>query len=308
MQKIIPNLWFDTNAEEAVAFYTSIFKGGKTHAVTHYGEAGHEVHGMDAGSVLTIDFEIEGFKIIALNGGPHFKFTPALSFMVNFDPSRDPDARERIDDVWERLADGGEALMPIGEYPFSKRYGWIQDKFGVSWQLILTNPEGEERPVIIPSMLFVGEVAGKAEEAINFYTSIFKDTKVGTIVRREAGDEYEKAGSLLFGDCMLEGQWFSLMDSAHPAHSFGFNEALSLMVLCKNQAEIDYYWDKLSAVREAEQCGWLKDQFGVSWQVAPEGMEKLLNDPDRAKADRVMSAMMQMKKIDIAALEAAANG
>ncbi len=308
MQKITPNLWFDTNAEEAVAFYSKVFRGGTTHATTYYPDVGKEIHGMDPGTVLTVDFEIEGYRLLALNGGPVFTFTPAISFMVNFDPSREPDARERLDDVWEALADGGEALMPLDEYPFSKRYGWVKDKYGVSWQLVLTDPEGEPRPTIVPSMLFVGDVAGKAEEAINFYTSIFKDAKIGTLARRPAGMEPEKEGSLLFGDFMLEGQWFSAMDSALKEHRFTFNEAISLLVTCKDQEEIDYFWERLSAVKESEQCGWLKDKYGVSWQIAPEGMAALLHNPDKERANRAMAAMLKMKKINIAELEAAANG
>jgi predicted 3-demethylubiquinone-9 3-methyltransferase (glyoxalase superfamily) len=104
--------------------------------------------------------------------------------MVNFDPllfdpspSREKDAGEKIDEVWEKLSDGGTVLMPIGQYPFSEWYGWIQDKYGLSWQLILTNAEGDARPPIVPFMLFVGENCGKAEEAIKFYLSVFRNSK-----------------------------------------------------------------------------------------------------------------------------------
>jgi len=311
MQKITPNLWFDKNAEEAAAFYTSAFPKGKVGTKTYYPEAGKEIHGMDAGTLLTVDFEIDGYKFLALNGGPVFTFTPALSFMVNFDPSRDPEAREDLDDVWEALAEDGSVLMPLQEYPFSKRYGWIKDKYGVTWQLILTNPEGEPRPYIIPSFMFAGAISGRAEEAINFYTSIFKDTKQGNLTRY-SGDpalnpQGMKEGTLMFGDFMLAGQWFAAMDSGQ-GHDFTYNEAISLIVTCKDQEEIDYYWEKLSASPESEQCGWLKDQFGISWQITPEGMEAMLNDPDKERANRAMAAMLKMKKIIIADLEAAADG
>jgi predicted 3-demethylubiquinone-9 3-methyltransferase (glyoxalase superfamily) len=305
-QKITPSLWFAHNAEEAVTFYSSVFRNGKVNATTRYPDAGKEIHGMEPGSVLTIDWEIEGHRFIAMNAGPVFTFTPAISFMVNFDPSQDGDARERIDDVWEQLALGGEVLMAIGEYPFSKRYGWIKDKFGVSWQLILTNPEGEPRPRIIPTLMYAGDVAGKAEEAIGLYTKVFKDASVGMMARYPAGSEPDKEGTLMFADFRLEGQWFAAMDSAR-AHDFTFNEAISLMIECDSQEEIDHYW-QLSAVKEAEQCGWLKDAFGVSWQVAPRGMDAMLNDPDKEKANRAMGAMMQMKKIDMDAIKAAYEG
>jgi len=300
-------LWFDTNAEEAVSFYTSIFRMGKTHEVTRYPDAGKEIHGMEAGTVLTVDFEIEGCRFLALNGGPVFTFTPAISFMVNFDPSRESDAEGRLEEVWEKLEEGGKILMPLQAYPFSEKYGWIQDKYGVSWQLILTDPKGEERPVIIPSLMYVGDVAGKAREAIDLYTSVFKNSKVGQLAPYPAGMEPNKEGTLMFGDFMLEKQWFAAMDSAN-AHQFDFNEAISLLIQCEDQEEIDHYWEKLSAVKEAEQCGWLKDKFGVSWQVSPLGMGAMLNDPDQEKSKRAMNAMFSMKKIDIVALKAAFNG
>ncbi len=307
MQKITPHLWFNTEAEEAVQFYTSLFNNGAVLSSTRYTETGKEVHGMEPGTVLTVEFEIEGYKMLALNGGPHFKITPAISFMVNFDPSREEAAEERLAAVWEKLSDGGTVLMPLDAYPFSKKYGWIQDRYGVTWQLILTDPDGEERPVIIPSLMFAGEVCGKAEEAIELYTSVFKDSKKGVLARYGKENAPDKEGTIMFGDYMLEGQWFAAMDSAQ-AHDFTFNEGVSLVVACATQEEIDYYWGRLSAHPEAEQCGWLKDTFGVSWQIVPEGMDKILNDPDTEKANRAMAAIFQMKKIDINALQKAMEG
>jgi predicted 3-demethylubiquinone-9 3-methyltransferase (glyoxalase superfamily) len=160
MQKITPNLWFDTQAEEAVKFYTSIFKNSKVGATSHYDEASAKASGQPVGGVLTIEFQLEGQDFLALNGGPIFKF----------------------------------------------------------------------------------------------------------------------------------------------------NEAISFAVSCKDQAEVDYYWEKLSAVPESEQCGWLKDKFGLSWQIVPDRLAELLNDPDKAKASRAMNAMLSMKKLDIAELEKAAQG
>ena len=256
---------------------------------------------------MTVPFELDGQEFTALNGGPIFRFNPSISFIVNFDPSRDQQARENIDRVWEKLSEGGEALMPLQEYPFSKRFGWVQDKYGVSWQLILSNPEGEERPFIVPSMMFVGALAGKAEEAINFYLSVFKDSKMGAIARHGAGQEPDKEGTVMFADYMLLGQWFAATDSAHE-HHFAFNEAVSFLVSCDTQEETDYYWEKLSADPEAEQCGWLKDKYGISWQIVPRVLGELLGDPDPEKSARVMQAMLQMKKIEIAGLQKAYEG
>lgn len=301
MQKITPNLWFDKEAREAADFYVSVF--GNNSNVKNI----TTLHDTPSGDTDVVTFNLWGYEFQAISAGPLFKFNPAISFMINFDPSQDKDAKTRIDEVWARLSKGGKALMPIDKYPFSERYGWLEDKYGLSWQLILTNPEGEQRPLVIPSMLFVGDVCGKAEEATDFYLSIFKDAKRGAIARYGAGQEPDKEGTVMFTDFKLEGQWFVAMDSAH-MHEFGFNEAVSLAVKCDTQEEIDYYWERLSAVAEAEQCGWLKDKYGVSWQVVPSGMDAMMRGGDRARIDRVTQAFLKMKKLDIAELERAAEG
>jgi predicted 3-demethylubiquinone-9 3-methyltransferase (glyoxalase superfamily) len=249
-----------------------------------------------------------------MSAGLLFKFNPSVSFIVNFDPlrfgsspSREADARAKLDETWGKLSEGGTALMPIGEYPFSKRYGWIQDRYGLSWQLILTDPKGDPRPPIVPSMLFVGKSCGKAEEAINFYLSVFESSRKGTLLRHGAGREPDREGTILFADFMIENQWFAAMDSAH-AHDFAFNEAISFMVHCRDQMEIDAYWKKLSAVPEAEQCGWLKDRYGVSWQVTPAAMHEMLQNGSKAQVARVTQALLQMKKFDLAVLQSAYEG
>jgi predicted 3-demethylubiquinone-9 3-methyltransferase (glyoxalase superfamily) len=303
-QKIVPCLWFDNNTEEAMRFYVSVFKkNSKIHLIKRY-EKGMQTPGIEQmeGKVLTGIFELWGHRFMALDGGPIFKLNPSISFMVNFDPLQDEDAKERIDEVWKRLSEDGKVLMPIQEYPFSKRYGWVEDKYGVSWQLILTDPEGDERPLIIPSLLFVREKSGKAKSARDFYLSIFKNSKEGSIAYFETDNEMgQKKGDIMFSDFKLEGQWFAAMDGGDP-HDFDFNEALSFEVTCENQEEVDYYWEKLTTSPEFEQCGWLKDKYGVSWQIVPKRLGELLeDDPD----NKVLNAMLGMKKIDIKKLEEA---
>jgi predicted 3-demethylubiquinone-9 3-methyltransferase (glyoxalase superfamily) len=122
MQKITPFLWFDDRAEEAANFYTSIFKNSKIGKVAHYGEAGAKASGRPKGTVMTVVFQIEGREFVALNGGPHFTFSPAISFVVNCQ------TQEEVDELWEKLSDGGQ----------ENRCGWLQDKFGVSWQIVPT--------------------------------------------------------------------------------------------------------------------------------------------------------------------------
>ncbi|MGQ0569414.1 MAG: VOC family protein, partial [Armatimonadota bacterium] len=205
------------------------------------------------------------------------------------------------------LSEGGTVLMPLEKYPFSERYGWVQDRYGLSWQLILTNPEGEERPTIVPSLLFVGNMCGKAEEAVNFYLSVFKNSKKGALLHYGVGQEPDKEGTVMFADFKLGDLWFAAMDSARQ-HNFAFNEAISFIVNCDTQEEIDYYWSKLSAVPEAEQCGWLKDKYGVSWQIVPTAMNEMMTSGDKKKIERVTQAFLKMKKFDIESLKEAYEG
>jgi len=152
--------------------------------------------------------------------------------------------------------------------------------------------------------MFVKARCGKAEEAINFYLSVFKNTKPGTIHRYPKGMEPDKEGTIMFADFMLENSWFAAMDSARE-HNFDFNEAVSFMVSCADQFEIDYYWQKLSAVPEAEQCGWLKDKYGVSWQITPAIMDEMMSKGSQAQIDRITQAFLPMKKLDIGKLKEA---
>lgn len=297
MNKIIPHLWFDTQAKEAAKFYTSLLPDSKITSVA-------TLYDTPSGDCDAVSFTLWGYSFMAISAGPVFKFNPSISFMINFDPSQDADARNRIDAVWEKLSQGGKILMPIDTYPFSERYGWVQDKYGVSWQLILTNPSGEERPLIVPSVMFAGDKYGKAEEASNFYLSIFKNSKRGAIARYPAGMEPDQEGKVMFTDFMLEGGWFAAMDAVG-THDFVFNEAVSFVVPCDTQEEIDYYWEKLSAVPAAEQCGWLKDKYGLSWQVWPTIIGEIINSGDKERISRLTKAFLKMKKFNIEELKRA---
>jgi predicted 3-demethylubiquinone-9 3-methyltransferase (glyoxalase superfamily) len=297
-QKIIPNLWFDGNAREAVEFYITVFPGSKVNGGSKYPAEGLlDFQKPLAGKDLAIEFNLAGHNFTAINAGPEFKPTPSISCFVNFDPAHDPQAREHLDEVWDKLIDGGEALMPLDSYPFSEYYGWVKDRYGYTWQLILTKPEGEPRPCIIPSLMFGDGVVNRAEEAVNFYRSVFNevgyDAKLGISARYPEQTGPAREGSLMFADFTLADQWFAAMD-AGTEQDFTFNEAISLSIACKDQGEIDYFWEKLSTVPEAEQCGWCKDKYGVSWQVVPANMEELMQKPDAFKH------LMQMKKLVIA--------
>ena len=144
----------------------------------------------------------------------------------------------------------------------------------------------------------------QAEEAVNFYASVFKKAKVGKITRYGKGGPGPE-GSVLTASFELEGLEFTALNGGP---HFKFTEAISFQVSCETQEEVDYFWNKLSEGGEIQQCAWLKDKFGVSWQVVPTALPRLLGDPDPEKANRVMQAMLQMKKIEIAKLQEAYDG
>jgi len=239
-----------------------------------------------------VTFESAGQKFMLLNGGPHFKLNPSISFFVVFE------AIEEVDKTWEKLLNGGSVLMPLDKYEWSEKYGWVQDKFGVNWQLSAGKLEDVGQK-FTPSLLFTNAMAGKAEQAVQFYTSVFANSSVRGILKYTADDQ-DIEGNVKHAQFSLGNQVFMAMDSSWP-HEFSFNEAISLVVECETQQEIDYYWGKLSAVPEAEQCGWLKDQFGVSWQIVPVILGELMSDLSRS--ERVINAFMQMKKFDIEKLK-----
>ena len=294
--KIVPHLWYANQAEEAARFYAAVFPHSKilTEATIK------EMPSTDTGLVT---FEIWKQKFIGISAGPHFTFSPSQSFMINFDPSQLDNAAEELEKVWHNLMKDGTVLMPLDVYPFSQKYGWIVDKFGLSWQLILTNPDGKWRPPVIPALKFTGENYGRAEEALQFYLSIFKDSKKGNVVYH-SGEEEET--NVLFADFMIENQWFAAWDSKE--EEMQFNESVSYLIYCDSQAEIDYYWESLSAVPESEQCGWLKDKFGISWQVFPKELEEMIAEGTPEQVYRVNQATLKMKKLNIDALQRTYQG
>jgi predicted 3-demethylubiquinone-9 3-methyltransferase (glyoxalase superfamily) len=272
--KLYPCLWFDGKAKEAATHYSSVFENAK----------------ILSENPMVVMLELEGMQFMGLNGGPLFKINPSISFFVFGDSAED------IDKKWKQLSADGSVMMPLDKYPWNEKYGWCQDKFGVNWQLMLAR--GSEQK-IVPSFMFTQEQSGKAEEAINFYTSIFENSKVEMISRYEKGEQ-DVEGNIKHARFTLNGQSFAAMESSGP-HAFTFNEGVSVVVPCDNQEEIDHYWNKLTEGGKESQCGWLKDKFGVSWQIVPAILGKLMSDP--AKGKRVMDVVMKTIKFNIAELE-----
>ncbi len=277
-KQFYPCLWFDGKAGEAAAFYCSVFKNSKILQDTP----------------MVVTFEIFGKKIMGLNGGPKFKINPSISLFVLLESVEETNA------AWNKLVDGGSVLMPIDKYFWSERYGWVQDKYGMTWQVSVVNKAGD-LPKITPSMLFTGTQFGKAEEAMKLYCSVFKNSSIPVLLHYPEGDA--NAGKVMYSEFRLNGYDLIAMDGPGE-HAYTFNEGVSLVVECDAQQEIDDYWNTLTANGGAESmCGWLKDPYGVSWQIVPSVLGQLMSDP--ARAPRVVQAFMQMKKFDIAKLQEA---
>lgn len=284
MPAITPFLWFESQAQEAAKFYTTVFPDSK----------------LLVDSSFICEIELLGQKISLLNGGAYDKFNPTISFFVSYK------AGKEVIDVYNKLKEGSKELMPLGEYPFSKQYVWFEDKFGLSWQI--SQSDSPINKVLFPSIMFVGQNNGKAQEAIDFYTELFPDSKTDFISRYgESAKEPNKSEHINYSNFHLGTQTMGAMDGG-TQHNFQFNDAISWVISTKDQAETDYYWDKLTADEgKAKQCGWLTDKYGMTWQVVPKRLVELMTDKDHVKAGKMRSAMMKMVKIDIAGLEEAYN-
>jgi predicted 3-demethylubiquinone-9 3-methyltransferase (glyoxalase superfamily) len=273
--QIYPCLWLDGQAKEAAEWYCSIFGNSK---ITSENE-------------LVVTFESDTQKFMCLNGGPIFKFNPSISIFVVCE------SEAEIDRAWKKLLEGGAVMMPLDKYPWSEKYGWLKDKFGLTWQLSYGQLT-EVSQKFTPSLMFTEEVHGEAEKAMGFYTGIFENSEIKNIMRYEEGD-HDTIGTIKHAQFRLDKNIFMATDSGF-AHGFTFNEAVSFVVECETQHEIDFYWEALSNGGQQSECGWLKDRFGVSWQIVPAILGILMNDPE--KKDQVLQAVMKMKKFDIETL------
>lgn len=309
MQKIVPHLWFDTQAVEAAHAYISIFESvfGSENGVSRL-VSSSVLHDTPSGDADVVSFDLLGYSCMAISAGPYFTFNPSISFAVACSSA------DEAEKLWGKLSDGGKVLMEFGEYPFARAYGWTADKYGLSWQVVYR----ENDPIpdrITPTLMFAGDQCGNALPAVRYYADVFAgagafvsgESAVGPAMYYEKGEEPDKEGTVKYVGFRLAGQGFAAMDSAR-AHDFGFNEAVSLLVNCENQEEIDYFWERLSAVPEAEQCGWLKDRYGVSWQIAPASMTEMMESNDKEAVARVTQAFLKMKKFDLATLDQAFKG
>jgi predicted 3-demethylubiquinone-9 3-methyltransferase (glyoxalase superfamily) len=272
-ESITPCLWFNNQAHEAGEFYSSAFENAK----------------VVMQSPIVTEIEVYGQHITLLDGGPMYRPNPSISFFYVCT------SQDEINHIWAAFAKEGEILMPLDTYDWSEKYGWINDKYGISWQFALGKIE-EVGQKITPCLMFTRDQYGRAEEAIHHYSSIFKNSGSDGILHYGNNEAPDEEGKVKHAQVTLDGQKFMFMDSAH-SHSFSFSEGVSLTIHCETQEEIDYYWEKLTEGGKESRCGWLKDRFGVSWQVIPTILNKIMTDP--AKAGKAAQAFMQMRKFDI---------
>lgn len=276
---IYPCLTLKGKVAEAADFYINAFGDGKILQT----------------SPFVIQIQLGGQKFMLLNDGPRSKPNASISFMVIIE------TEEEVEKYWNSLTEEGEVLMALDTYDWSPKYGWVQDKYGVSWQLYLgDNKAGLQK--ISPTLMFTGDKAGRAAEAVRFYTSIFPQSFITGIMNYSEGEgdktEFVKHAQFTVNDYVL-----MAMDSSGE-HGFTFNDAISIVVECDTQAEIDAYWNQLTSNGGYEvACGWLTDKYGISWQIIPKVLGRLMTDPERGQ--NVMAALMKMKKLIIADLESA---
>lgn len=294
VSSIVPCLWLNDQAEEAAEFYMRLFPRGRLRARSYYPSSRDNQSGRPRGSVCVVEFEVAGQRFTLLNGGPMFTPNPSISFFYV------TDSVAEVDRICAGLLDGGKALMALGEYPWSRRYGWIQDRYGISFQVMVGTPL-PGGAAMAPCLMFADALHGKAEEALTTYVRILGGA-VESLARY--GEGTPTAGTISHGRFQLAGQAMVAMD-AHGRHGFTFNQGISLQILCADQAELDRRWASLSEGGERGPCGWLQDRFGLYWQVVPADMAEWIGAADRVASERAFLAVMEMEKLDIAAIRAA---
>lgn len=272
-KQITPCLWFNNQAKEAAELYCSVFDNSR----------------ITAQSPIVTEIEVSGQRFVLLDGGPMYQPNPSISFYYVCQNEQE------LEKIWKAFEKGGNVMMPLDKYPWGEKYGWITDKFGISWQLAL-GKISEVGQKITACLMFTGNQYGRVDEAVELYTTVFKNVSVDGILRYGAGELPDEAEKVKHAQIAIDGQKFMLMESAAD-HKFSFTEGVSLTIYCETQEEIDYYWEKFTNKGAESMCGWLKDQFGVSWQIIPTILGKIMSDP--VKAGKAAQAFMSMRKLNI---------
>jgi predicted 3-demethylubiquinone-9 3-methyltransferase (glyoxalase superfamily) len=274
MNPIYPCIWFNGEAQQAASFYQEVFPDA---------ERLNE-------NPMVVSLAIRGTKLMLLNGGPMFSANAAISYFVYCGSD------EEIERLYAAFIEGGSIMMPLGTYPWTRRYAWIVDKFGVSWQLDVEPIRAAQK--IVPSLLYSQPQSQVVSEAVRFYTNIFEPS----MILMEAPHPPQAGmpeGALLFAQFKLNGYIFNAMSSTEQ-HDFQFGAGNSFVVECDTQEQIDHFWSELESGGQYQMCGWLVDRYGVSWQIIPSILPILMADP--LKRDKVVDAFMKMQKFEIAGL------
>lgn len=274
---LFPCFWFNQNGAEAAEFYTSVFRNSK----------------ITVNTPMVINLEIEGQKLMLLNAGPQFKPNLCLSLMVTCN------SKEEVESYYHRLSEKGKVMMELDAYPWSEKYAWVEDKYGISWQLYFNTEKPKQK--ISPVMMFTGKNAGKCKEALSYYTTIFPDSEIQGIMEYEEG-QGDIAGNVAHSQFIINDYVMMAMDSSHD-HKTNFTEGTSMTVMTKDQDETDYYWNEFTKEGEESMCGWLKDKYGFSWQIVPYRLIELTNTHEVEKNQNAFGAMLKMKKIIIKDIE-----
>ena len=278
---IFPCIWFNQNGSEAAKFYTSVFKNSK----------------ITVDTPMVINIEIEGQKLMFLSVGPQFRPNQTFSLMLMCD------SHEEVENYYNRLSENGKVMMELDSYPWSEKHAWVEDQYGISWQLYFTSEKAKQK--FSPVMMFTGNNAGKCREAINFYKDIFPNSKVEGIMNYPEG-QGESTENIAHAQFIINDYTMMAMDSSHD-HKVQFSEGTSMVVMTNDQTETDFYWNKLTESGEESMCGWLKDKYGFSWQITPKRLIELTNNDDSEKSKKAFDAMLKMKKIIIKDIEDAVN-
>lgn len=289
MQKITPFLWFEKNMKEVTDFYISVFPGTAV-------KGGGELDNTPSGTVQMVTLNIFGMNFDLMTAGPYLTFNPTVSFIISCD------SLEEVDMLWNKLSVTGKVLMELSNYPFAEKYGWVQDPYGVSWQIMFSSTMKAPHKVI-PTLMFAGGVCGRAEEAGNFYTSVFRDSKINYSMKYDGSEPVDDIrAKVKHSSITIEDFTLALMDSGRKS-PLTFAQGISFIVNCENQEEVDYYWEKLTDGGQEVQCGWLNDKFGFPWQIVPKAMGRMMTEGTKEQITRVTEAFMKMKKFDIKTLE-----
>ncbi|HFI0746470.1 TPA: VOC family protein [Streptococcus suis] len=291
MQPIIPHLWYDTEAKEAVAFYVDLFGGNVDWTYT--------ITDTPSGDSDLIQFQLGDMTLAAISAGPYFKLNESMSLMVNVA------SKDEVTRLYQALSEGGRVLMPLGEYPFSPYYVWLEDRFGLSWQLSYA-PDLDKPYQFDICLLFSQDQVGLAQPMLDYYKDKLPQASVGQLSYYGEGEAAVEAAKLNYAELLIAGQKMIVMDHGYGGEA-SFNEAFSLMVYVDSQDELNFYYDLLSAVPEAEICGWAKDQFGISWQIVPRILMEAYDTANPETVKAVNDAVLTMKRLDFATIQTILN-